>query len=495
MERNSGRGPLNIGLQVGIVTICAVSLLGRIGAEADPVTERAASASLVSALDSPTPPHRETALFDIGDTGHHASNSVPPSAGVVAEGAEPAASVPAAAAADHQKSLFDLSQVERIRLRVLGNTELTGVYNVDADDSISIPRVGRLAVKGMTLAKLEATLAQKLREATRDDATASVEVDRYRPFYVSGRVARPGSIEWRPGLKVIEAYTLAGGASRPTENSEARVHQTQTQLTFARVRLERLRAEKEGASAVEVSARMESLVKSAPLASQELLANLLSRQNAMLNENQSILREKLAGLQREQENAKNQLDAAQQQEHAVESQLTIARTIIADYDKLLERQLVTKSRYLTQHSDVLNCEARLAETHSLVARAKSQLETIEQQIASIPRQQSAQLNERIEALERDVAQFEIMLTDANGLEAGSELDLRYRIARKVGGSVETIEATVFTDVLPGDIVMVAPKPDAGIASLTASPTRLGAVSTPQEVGIASVEQHDTPATK
>jgi exopolysaccharide production protein ExoF len=487
------RRPPSLWLILAAAGLCSVAMLSSIGAEADSASEPAANmpASFGVGVAPKSLPTRATAIDDsdanLRPSPAHERRGL---ATLSKVSAEPAAYAPATAAVNQRKSSFDLSQVDRVRVRVWGVPELSGVYNVDSDSTVSLPRIGRFDVAGMSLAKFETALAEKLREALRDDAMVSVEVDQFRPYYISGRVARPGANAWRPGLKVIEAVTLAGGLSRPPESAEAKLHQTQTQLTFALAQLERLRCEKEGASGVEISERIASLIRNAPASSQEILTHLMNRQNAMLTDNQTMFRERLAGLQRERESAQNQLDAAEAQEKAVSSQVEIAHSLGSDYDQLRERELVSKNRYLTQRSELLSIEFRLAESHALVARAKSQLSGVEQQIAAIPRQRSAQLNERIETLERNVAELEIALQDAQGL--GADLDIQYRVARKDDTGVHTIDATVFTDTLPGDIIFVDRRPDAEVAN---THLKLGAVPPPPEVGIASATPPDQPPQK
>ena len=81
---------------------------------------------------------------------------------------------------------------------------------------MALPLVGELQASEITTSALAAAIAEKLQAkvglATRPDA--SVEVKKYRPFYVLGSVDKPGEYDYRPNLTVLQAVSIAGGMSR-----------------------------------------------------------------------------------------------------------------------------------------------------------------------------------------------------------------------------------------------------------------------------------------
>lgn len=362
-----------------------------------------------------------------------------------------------------KRTSFDMSQVDRIQLRVWGYADLTGEYSIDPDNSISLPRIGRVEVAGLKPAELEELLVERIGALARSDVSVSVEATRFRPYYISGLVARSGAIEWRPGLKVIQAISLAGGIWRSTSGSSggqlpisgASRHQAQTQLTFALTQLARLKAEKEGVSAVETSARVAALLDTAPPSSREALATVMARQNGMLAELQSMEKSQIEGLQKERESAARELEAAEVQRKAMEDQLELTRTMLRDIENLKDQKLVTKNRYLTQRTDLLTSEVRYAEARSLIARATARLASLDQQILAVPQRRRTALNERIETLEREAAQLEITLSEPGQSAASDMLKLEYHIARDGDGGVQTTAATLFTEVRPGDVIIVS----------------------------------------
>lgn len=363
------------------------------------------------------------------------------------------------AASQNKTTLFDMSDVERIRIRAWGNSELSGEYAIDLDNSLSIPRVGRIVVDGMTLADLELMLAQKLSSTLRTDMTVAVEVARYRPYYIMGQVTESGAMEWRPGLKVIQAISLARGVLRPEESrgvNRVEGRQSRTQLTFALAQLARLKAEREGGDLVTASQRIATLISSAPETNRLTLTNLMERQNDILSEQRNIMETQIEGLRRERDAAQREVESAETQEKVISEQLEITRAQLASIETLKDKKLVNNARYLDQKSGLLMIEVRYSEIKSQVERARARLSSVEQQLIFTPQQRRAELSERIDTLEREVAQLELASENSGaGEDDNNILKLTYHISRESKDGVKTFPATVFTEILPGDVLIVS----------------------------------------
>ena len=69
-----------------------------------------------------------------------------------------------------------------------------------------------IQVAGKSPPELETEIASVLR--TRDlapNANVSVQVEKYRPFYILGEVQKPGEYPYVPGMTVLTAVSIAGG--------------------------------------------------------------------------------------------------------------------------------------------------------------------------------------------------------------------------------------------------------------------------------------------
>jgi protein involved in polysaccharide export with SLBB domain len=79
-------------------------------------------------------------------------------------------------------------------------------------------------VAGMTLAELEALLAERYRSSGYlRDPKLSVELMSARPFFVLGEVQKPGSYPYVSGLTVAQAVAIAGGYTRRASSSRITV--------------------------------------------------------------------------------------------------------------------------------------------------------------------------------------------------------------------------------------------------------------------------------
>lgn len=377
------------------------------------------------------------------------------------------------------QSGFNLSQVERIRVRVWGIPDLGGEYAIDPDSSLSFPRIGRIEIGTMSAAALEQMLAAKLSDLARTEVAVAVEVAKFRPYFIMGQVVEAGAKEWAPGLKIIQAISLARGVIRPSSDpahagafNSLASRQSQTQLTFALAQLERLKAEREGTDSTAASERIETLISSTQGSDRGALSALVTRQNDMLSEQRKILETQLAGLHHAREAAERELQTAQSQQQSVSGQLEITRDQLKNLESLKEKRLISNSRFFEQKSQLLSAEIRSAESRAMVERARARLSEIDQQIALLPQQRRASLNERIDALEREVAQLRLAAGPQGGAKQQDVLKLKYNIAREGASGVQMIAATVFTEIMPGDVVIVSEGQDATVAAIETAPSTM-----------------------
>jgi polysaccharide export outer membrane protein len=121
---------------------------------------------------------------------------------------------------------YQLSSGDRVRVIVYGQPEMTAEYSVDGAGMIAFPLVGRVPANGLTTTQLEQALADKLNAGILKDASVSVEVTNFRPFYVVGEVRTPGSYPFVWGMSVINAVALAGGFTYRAKESKFYVLRT-----------------------------------------------------------------------------------------------------------------------------------------------------------------------------------------------------------------------------------------------------------------------------
>jgi len=108
-------------------------------------------------------------------------------------------------------SSYVLGPSDRVRLKVYGENDISGEYEIDANGLVSVPLAGRLKASGLTTRQLEKAIVSALSEGLLRDPRVNVEVAIYRPFYILGEVKRAGEYPFKSGLTVLDAVASAGG--------------------------------------------------------------------------------------------------------------------------------------------------------------------------------------------------------------------------------------------------------------------------------------------
>jgi polysaccharide biosynthesis/export protein len=114
---------------------------------------------------------------------------------------------------------YVLGPNDRIRLKVYGESDITGEYEIGNTGQVSIPLAGHIKAAGSTTRQLEKAIAAALAKGIVRDPRVNVEVAQYRPYYILGEVKKSGEYPYRHGLTVLDAVASAGGFTyRANEN-------------------------------------------------------------------------------------------------------------------------------------------------------------------------------------------------------------------------------------------------------------------------------------
>jgi len=106
---------------------------------------------------------------------------------------------------------YILGTGDRIRLTVYGEAELSGDYEVGSTGIIALPLIGDVPAKGYSLSSFEQAVRARLAQGYLKDPRVSAQVTNYRPFFILGEVAKPGSYPYVNNMTVVNAVALAGG--------------------------------------------------------------------------------------------------------------------------------------------------------------------------------------------------------------------------------------------------------------------------------------------
>lgn len=119
---------------------------------------------------------------------------------------------------------YRLDSGDRLRVVVFGQSDISNSYTIDQGGSLSLPLIGSVAARGRTTQEIEADIAVKLRKGQFVRAPdVTVEVDRYRPFFIMGEVTAAGQYPYVNGMTVQTAVAIAGGFTPRAQRADVDV--------------------------------------------------------------------------------------------------------------------------------------------------------------------------------------------------------------------------------------------------------------------------------
>lgn len=113
--------------------------------------------------------------------------------------------------ADSEGGDYRLSVGDRIKVHVLGQSDLSVEVRVSDTGEIIYPLLGEVEVLGLTREQLEALLYNKLKPDYLVEPTLSVTMVSYRQIFLQGEVKNSGPYPYTPGLSLRRALLNAGG--------------------------------------------------------------------------------------------------------------------------------------------------------------------------------------------------------------------------------------------------------------------------------------------
>lgn len=106
---------------------------------------------------------------------------------------------------------YKLGPGDRLSLIVFGVKDLSGEVDVAAEGTIALPLVDNVKAAGLTVNELTEAVRRKLMDGYVRDPKVTLQIVKYRPFFILGEVKTPGGYPYLPGMTVTKAVVLAGG--------------------------------------------------------------------------------------------------------------------------------------------------------------------------------------------------------------------------------------------------------------------------------------------
>ncbi len=107
---------------------------------------------------------------------------------------------------------YRLSTDDEISVTVFNEPDMSiEKIKVATNGAISMPLLGQVNVKGLTVIEVEQKLSTLLVNGYLKKPDVTISISEYRPFYINGEVKQPGSYPYRRDLTIEKAVALAGG--------------------------------------------------------------------------------------------------------------------------------------------------------------------------------------------------------------------------------------------------------------------------------------------
>ncbi|WP_028023173.1 polysaccharide biosynthesis/export family protein [Enterovibrio calviensis] len=106
---------------------------------------------------------------------------------------------------------YVLDDGDYISINVYGEEDLSMQILLSTRGRFDYPYLGRLEAAGKSVSQLQRIIESGLRGDYLIDPKVTVNVVKFRKFYVNGEVHHPGGYDYQPGLTIGKAIAIAGG--------------------------------------------------------------------------------------------------------------------------------------------------------------------------------------------------------------------------------------------------------------------------------------------
>lgn len=381
---------------------------------------------------------------------------------------------------------YKLGPLDKIRLRVqewrASKDEvyewatLKENYIVGPSGTVSVPLIGEVPAQGLTTAELGRSIGKKLKDRLGmiEAPDTAVEIVQYRPFYITGKVEKPGEYPYRPGLTALQAISLAGGMQRVND--------------MGLFRLGRDSIGSRGDLALIVSethnmlarrARLQAELKSAPEitfpkeltdhASDPSVKTLLSQEQIIFETRRKGLQTQIKALEDLKLYLRKEVESLSAQVETENTQMNLVNKELKSISSLVERGLSSAPRQLLLQRTIAQIEGERLRLATSVVKAQQDISKTDIEILAVRNKWNDEVTSALRAtqasldeLTQKAATSAKMIYEAE-VTAPQFIDDRMRasrmqpilkIVRSVDGYPTETSAAETTSIQPGDTVKV-----------------------------------------
>ncbi|UVK41230.1 polysaccharide biosynthesis/export family protein [Mesorhizobium sp. AR10] len=397
-----------------------------------------------------------------------------------------------ALAEQHHVDKYRLQTGDVIGFAVIGYPEMQKRAVIDQSGIIVLPVLGPLDVLQKTIEDVRKEVIEVLKPKSLPQRSADgteswtnfypdqiiIDIEEYRPVYIDGDIASPGTQAFRPGMTVRQAVAAGGGyklGRGELENPELTVAELGGRLDVLRIKYQeseikaaRIETQLSGAMAIEV-------------AETERDPSLEPRRNEALQQEQKHLEALYADQEKERASIKlATTKAAERMGYLKEQQKADQAGAAADavellrLKKLFEKGLIQITRVNDAQRAVLLSATRALQTNAEISRLERDqgdlqrsLEKLADQsqidlLANLQAESAAmtQMRAEMDSLAKQIAYVRQLRSD---LVAEGSRRVTIGVTRSNEGQAETTGATEDTLLAPGDTITITLQAPPGAA--------------------------------
>jgi protein involved in polysaccharide export with SLBB domain len=260
---------------------------------------------------------------------------------------------------------FDTGDV--LRVSVIGEESYPLDVVVDDRGSISLPLLGDVQARGLTTVALSQAIQRAFQQQKLIlEPFVKVEIGQYRPFFISGTVAHPGSYPFQPGITVRHALAIAGGF-RPNAvgNTEPALQIADLRSARANLAIEEYRL-KVRLARLQAESRQDKSFIAPPDPPVEfgghLIGDIIASEQAQLDARLAAYRDDLSYLEASLDRMRKEANMVAATRDEREKTANIQLEELQSARALREKGLITNSNVMTAERAHTSYRAELAQT-------------------------------------------------------------------------------------------------------------------------------------
>jgi exopolysaccharide production protein ExoF len=384
-----------------------------------------------------------------------------------------------ARAQDTGSEAYRLGAGDQIELRVVLWAEevrryeawsaISGAYTVQPDGTLHLPVGGSISVDGRILDDVSNSISHALQAqiGSVESPGVAIEVTAHRPFFVLGQVNAPGAFPAQPGLTVLQAFALAGGArvtsavngnALSSLRDSGSLRQTRIDMTRGHIRAARLRAEIAGDGEIAFSDKVThpdgadalAAAQAEETAVFESRATAFSLEVANLDELKLLLSTEIASL----EEKSNRLG----------EQVELARTELARINQLRESGLVAVTQQTNAQRQLFDLESQELDLQTAMFRSRQRMKEADRDLLALRTKRVSDNAAELQNVAADLEQMQARLQTLRALVAeagGAALDVtgqmpetEFRLTPAGGTAADEIVVGPERRIAPGDTLRI-----------------------------------------